>query len=85
MGVAHELVTRPNQVARVVASVITVARQRAHARITETPYWASLLRSSSSLGTPTNSIRPLMAMAGVDITRYFTAISGCCVMSISLH
>jgi len=39
--------------------------------------------SASSRGTPENSILPLIAMAGVAITRYLTATSGCSVMSTS--
>src|SRR3972149_38557 len=40
-------------------------------------------RRVASFGTPTNSTFPLMGIAGGAITRYFTAVSGCAVMSIS--
>ncbi len=39
--------------------------------------------NASSRGTPVNSSRPLIAMAGVDITRYFTATAAFAATSIS--
>ena len=43
----------------------------------------SRFNKASSLGTPVNSILPLIAMAGVAMMRYLTATSGCWVTSTS--